>query len=91
VFRNQLPAERNPGASQVEAASGYSVSVAEHRTGTGKVFNAGLCAECQHARQIKSDRGAVFWMCQLSLTDVSFPKYPRLPVLQCSGYEAGER
>ena len=37
-------------------------------------------------RQLKSDRGSVFYLCQLSATDPSFPKYPRLPVLQCVGY-----
>jgi len=26
-------------------------------------------------------------MCELSLTDRSFPRYPRLPVLECRGYE----
>jgi hypothetical protein len=41
-------------------------------------------------RQIKSDRGSVFYMCQLSATDSSFPKYPRLPVLQCSGYQPSD-
>jgi len=46
----------------------------------------GLCADCVHARQIKSDRGATFLLCELSATDAAFPKYPALPVLQCSGY-----
>jgi len=36
---------------------------------------------------MKSDRGSTFYMCQLSLTDPAFPKYPRLPVLRCAGYE----
>jgi hypothetical protein len=47
----------------------------------------GLCADCRHVRRIESDRGARFYLCQLSASDPSFPKYPRLPVLQCSGYE----
>lgn len=53
----------------------------------------GLCATCVHARQIASDRGAIFWLCGLSATDPRFPKYPRLPVLACEGYQkkAGER
>jgi hypothetical protein len=46
----------------------------------------GLCAECCHARRIVSDRGATFLQCQLSFTDPSFAKYPRLPVVSCSGY-----
>jgi hypothetical protein len=48
----------------------------------------GLCADCTHARRIESDRGSVFYMCQLALTDSRFRKYPRLPVLSCAGYES---
>jgi hypothetical protein len=48
--------------------------------------NAGLCATCLHARRIESDRGSIFIRCDLALKDPSFVKYPRLPVLACSGY-----
>src|SRR5438552_15059196 len=47
----------------------------------------GLCAACRNMRLIKSDRGSVFYFCQLSASDARFPKYPRLPVLKCAGYE----
>ena len=47
----------------------------------------GLCASCRHMRLIKSDRDATFYFCQRSATDPKFPKYPRLPVLECSGFE----
>ena len=50
----------------------------------------GLCADCVHARILESDRGSVFWRCDLSATDPRFPKYPRLPVRECSGYEKKE-
>ena len=46
----------------------------------------GLCRDCQHSRRIESDRGSVFFRCDLSLTDFTFPKYPRLPVMTCHGY-----
>jgi hypothetical protein len=46
----------------------------------------GLCANCIHARIISSAKGSQFLLCQLSQTDPHFPKYPRLPVLRCSGY-----
>ena len=46
----------------------------------------GLCGACTHARRITSDRGSTFYQCGLSATDPDFPKYPRLPVLQCRGY-----
>jgi GrpB-like predicted nucleotidyltransferase (UPF0157 family) len=49
---------------------------------------AGLCADCVHSRQIESDRNSVFLLCNLSLTDTRFPKYPRLPVLSCSGHRS---
>jgi hypothetical protein len=29
-------------------------------------------------------------MCELSKTDASFPRYPRLPVLRCRGYEKSD-
>jgi hypothetical protein len=49
-------------------------------------MKVGLCADCRNAARIESDRGSVFWRCELSLTDPRFPKYPRLPVLTCAGY-----
>jgi len=51
---------------------------------------AGLCANCQHARQVESSRETTFYLCQLSVTDPSFPKYPRLPVIECRGYAPRE-
>jgi hypothetical protein len=46
----------------------------------------GLCTTCQHARQIESDRGSIFFMCKLSFQDSAYAKYPRLPMRICSGY-----
>ena len=46
----------------------------------------GLCAVCRNARVIESDKGSRFLQCTLSKEDPSFAKYPRLPVLRCSGY-----
>jgi len=54
------------------------------------VTRVGLCADCQFVRRIESDRGSVFYKCQRSATDPGFPKYPRLPVLQCAGYEPAD-
>jgi hypothetical protein len=47
---------------------------------------AGLCADCTHARRVESNRGSLFLLCALSKSDARFVKYPRLPVLSCSGY-----
>jgi hypothetical protein len=49
---------------------------------------AGLCADCKHARRIESDRGAKFYLCELSAVDPAFRKYPALPVIRCAGYQA---
>ena len=51
------------------------------------IQDPGLCGDCVHGRRIQSDRGSVFYQCQLSFSDSRFEKYPRLPVLQCGGYE----
>jgi len=48
----------------------------------------GLCADCRFMRVIESDRGSTFYLCERSTTDPRFPKYPRLPVLRCAGYES---
>jgi hypothetical protein len=47
----------------------------------------GLCADCVHAREITSARGSTFWRCALSDTNPTFPKYPRVPVISCLGFE----
>ncbi len=46
-----------------------------------------LCDSCQNAKRIVSDRGSVFLMCRKHFDDPAFPKYPRLPVVECRGYE----
>jgi hypothetical protein len=50
----------------------------------------GLCENCRHVRVVSNTRGSVFYMCQLSEIDPRFSKYPRLPVIQCAGYESKE-
>jgi hypothetical protein len=48
---------------------------------------AGLCADCLYARRIATPRGSTFILCELSITDSRFPKYPRLPVVACHGHK----
>jgi hypothetical protein len=36
---------------------------------------------------IENKRGSRFYMCELSKVDPSFPRYPRLPVVECPGYK----
>jgi hypothetical protein len=40
-----------------------------------------------HCKEIRSDRGSVFTMCLRSFREPDYPKYPRLPVLRCAGFE----
>ena len=48
---------------------------------------AGLCDRCVHQQLVRNTRGSTFSLCGRSKTDPSFPKYPRLPVTECRGYE----
>lgn len=51
-------------------------------------LTVGLCLTCVHARSITHPRGGdPYWRCGLSDADNRYPKYPRLPVKQCSGYD----
>ncbi|GAC1325528.1 MAG: hypothetical protein NVSMB25_24080 [Thermoleophilaceae bacterium] len=52
-------------------------------TGAG----AGLCDLCRHQRVIRNTRGSSFSLCERSRSDPTFPRYPRLPVRECAGYE----
>ena len=57
-------------------------------TGTGppRGPHPGLCESCRHARVVEGANSR-FWLCQLSASDPRFPRYPRLPVVRCAGYE----
>jgi hypothetical protein len=48
---------------------------------------AGLCDTCSHQQQVRNTRGSVFSLCTRSRDDPAYPRYPRLPVLSCPGYE----
>ena len=48
---------------------------------------AGLCDSCRHQRLVPNTRGSVFSLCERSRTEPAYPRYPRLPVLRCPGWE----
>jgi hypothetical protein len=49
---------------------------------------AGLCDSCAHQKLIRNTRGSEFSLCLRSRTEPDrFPRYPRLPVKRCEGYE----
>ena len=54
-------------------------------------FDPGLCGACVHRRLLRSRR-SVFLRCALADGDPRFPRYPVLPVGNCSGFwrAAGE-
>jgi hypothetical protein len=53
----------------------------------GERAAVGLCATCRHVRRAGNRRGSVFYRCARAESDPRFPRYPRLPVLRCIGYE----
>ena len=46
----------------------------------------GLCGGCRHAHRIET-RGGVYRRCTRSVAEPAFPRYPRLPMLSCPGFE----
>jgi hypothetical protein len=56
----------------------------------GDSVNVGLCLDCRHCATTRSDRGSIFYRCRLSKVNPALPKYPRLPVIACSGYKSKE-
>lgn len=51
---------------------------------------AGLCDSCRHQRIVPNRRGSRFSLCERSRAEPEYPKYPRLPVERCPGYERRE-
>ena len=51
-------------------------------------MDAGLCATCQHQQIVRNTRGSSFSLCRRSKTEPEYPRYPRLPVVECRGWEA---
>jgi DNA-3-methyladenine glycosylase I len=49
--------------------------------------SAGLCDSCRHQRVVRNTRGSSFSLCRRSTEDERFPRYPRIPVTSCPGYE----
>jgi hypothetical protein len=63
------------------------VSEGTDRPDTPALARVGLCATCAHRREVPNRRGSVFYLCLRSKSDPAYPRYPRLPVLSCPGYE----
>lgn len=46
-----------------------------------------LCESCRNMREVRTARSR-FLLCELSVSNDNYPKYPRQPVVRCTGYEA---
>ena len=62
----------------------------EDRAAADERGQAGLCADCEWMRRVRTSRASQFYRCGRSDTDPAYPRYPALPVLTCRGY-AGPR
>jgi hypothetical protein len=52
-------------------------------------MHAGLCDSCVHQRVVRNTRGSSFSLCRRSKAEPErYPRYPRVPVTACPGYEA---
>jgi len=47
-----------------------------------------LCETCKNVREVRTTRSR-FLLCELSVTNAAYPKYPPQPVGRCDGYQAG--
>lgn len=47
----------------------------------------GLCEACRHAKLNETRRGTAYLRCTRAVWDTALPRYPRLPVTQCAGFE----
>jgi hypothetical protein len=47
----------------------------------------GLCSDCAHAKKLKTKIDATIYLCGRAAADSRFPKFPRLPIMACAGYE----
>jgi len=50
----------------------------------------GLCGSCGHAKLNETRRGTAYLRCTRAVWDAALPRYPRLPVTQCAGFERRE-
>lgn len=76
MTRPPEPPGKRPGPEDLERLAGSGAE-------------PGLCATCRHARVLAS-RTSVFLRCRMAEADPELPRYPRLPVLSCRGYESKE-
>lgn len=55
-----------------------------------KIEAIGLCSECRFHSVVRSGKGKQYHLCEFAEKDPTFPKYPRLPVLECNSYTSAK-
>ncbi|MGB7450230.1 MAG: hypothetical protein WA892_14035, partial [Ornithinimicrobium sp.] len=51
---------------------------------------AGWCEQCVHAKVNRTNRGTAYLRCLRAAWDDRMTRYPRLPVVECVGFERPE-
>jgi len=46
-----------------------------------------LCDTCRLMWEVVTPKGSRFLLCQLSMSNVVYPKYPRQPMVRCQGHQ----
>ena len=49
-----------------------------------------LCESCQNVREVRTARSR-FLLCELSVTNDDYPKYPPQPIVRCDGYKPKDK
>jgi hypothetical protein len=53
-----------------------------------EVPGAGICNVCRHQQVVRTTRGSAFSLCRRARDEPErFPRYPRIPVTGCPGFE----
>jgi hypothetical protein len=47
----------------------------------------GLCEDCRYAKLNETRRDTAYLRCTRAAWDAALPRYPRLPVTECAGFE----
>jgi hypothetical protein len=63
----------------------YSIGRAA-RGSCGRTMMQSLCETCQNTRIVRTARSR-FLLCELSVTDAAYPKYPPQPIIRCDGFQ----
>ncbi len=80
-------AGRVAGADGLRATTLRYVMSSQARSTRRDAPAAGLCDTCRFQQEVRNTRGSSFSLCARSREDPAYPRYPRLPVLSCPGYE----